>query len=216
MLKLLILDMDGLMLDTEQLYFSAFSTVCDRHGLSDCYDIYLKTVGADDDYERMVYTTSFPHLDGALFHAEVQAVCAQLMDAGRFQVKPGLFELLDAVDQMGSVRKAVVTSNREEVAAKLLSQAGILDRLDGGVFREMVSRGKPAPDAHLFCCRKFSVSPQEALVLEDSEYGLLAAQAAGIPVIAVPDLIEPSPQTLSKCLARCGRLDDVIPYLRNF
>ena len=215
MLKLVILDLDGLMLDTERIYLSAFSTVCARFGLPDHRDIYLKTIGADDEQERILYGAAFPHIDSNLFLDEIQAVSAQMIEDGHLTVKPGLFKLLDAIDQMGGILKAVVTSSLEEVSLKLLAQNGILHRLDGGVYREMVSNGKPAPDSHLLCCRMFSVSPGDALVLEDSENGLRAAQAAGIPAIAVPDLLEPSADILSRCLARCGDLEEVIPWLEK-
>ena len=215
MLKLIMLDMDGLMLDTERVYYQAFSEVCVRHGLPVCRDIYLKTVGRDDDMERKIYKESFAPLDGTLLHGEIQALCEEKLRSGTVDVKPGLFQLLDAVDRYGHIRKAVVTSNQREVAVDLLKKTGIFYRLDGGVYREMVTHGKPAPDSYRLCCELFSTLPGESLALEDSEPGIRAAQAAGTTVIAIPDLVEPSEEVLSGCLARCSDLEKVIPYLER-
>jgi beta-phosphoglucomutase-like phosphatase (HAD superfamily) len=213
MLKLVIFDMDGLMLDTERSYLTAFSEVCARYGLPDSRKVYLRTIGLDDKQEREIYRAVFPHIDADHFCAEVQVLCAEFLAAGLYAVKSGLFELLDAIDRIGHIRKAVVTSNLKAVSKEMLARHKILERLDGGVYRDMITRGKPAPDGHLLCCRMFPAAPREALVLEDSEAGLRAALAAGIPAIAVPDLLEPPPEVLSRCLARCDGLVDVIPYL---
>ena len=203
------------MLDTEQLYFHAFSQACTRHGLTGQREVYLRTIGVDDETELQIYQESFPQLDGRVFYSEIQAYCQEQIRIGHVAVKPGLFALFDAIDEYPGIRKAVVTSNRREMATALLTQTGVWERLDGGVYREMVSHSKPAPDAYELGCRLFSVPPREALVLEDSEPGLYAAQAAGIPVIVVPDLLEPSEQALSGCMARCSCLKEVIPYLHR-
>lgn len=212
MRKLIIFDMDGLMLDTEQLYFRAYTEVCLAHGLEAHRSTFLQMVGADDAAERAFYNEVYPQLGIGGFHAALQARRDALVDAGAYDVKPGLFDLFSAIEGLG-IPKAVVTANGQQAAVKMLAHCGILPHLDGGVYREMVARGKPAPDAHLLCCSRFAVAPKDALVLEDSETGLQASLAAGIPTIAVPDLMGPSKEVLSQCFARCDRLLDVIPFL---
>lgn len=214
MLKLVIFDMDGLMLDTEQLYCRAFVDTCLAFGQEPRREIYLSAVGRDDESEACIYQNAFPQIGGSVFYDAVQTKCAELISAGLYTTKPGLFELLDVIERRGGLRTAVVTSNREDAAKTLLTHVGVLpDRLNGAVYREMVARGKPFPDPYLLCCKNMGVAPQEALVLEDSEFGIRAAIGAGIPVIAIPDLVEPPPDVLSRCLARCNHLGEVIPYL---
>ena len=213
MAKLIIFDMDGLMLDTEQIYFRAFRDTSDSFGLTLRTDLYMQTIGADDEAELEIYKSAFPDLDGLAFHNAVQDRCAALMKAGEYSVKPGLFELLRAIESKGGIKTAVVTANRKKVAVDLLTKTGIMPHLNGGVYREMVTRGKPFPDSHLLCCQMFSANPWEALVLEDSEIGICAALSAEIPVIAIPDLAEPSDEVLAQCVARCNTLMDVIPFI---
>ena len=77
-------------------------------------------------------------------------------------------------------------------AEKYLKQAelnGFFDVVIGG---DKVKVSKPEPDIFIYACERLNVSPMKALVLEDSENGIRAARAAGIPVICIPDLKEPS------------------------
>jgi beta-phosphoglucomutase-like phosphatase (HAD superfamily) len=57
-----------------------------------------------------------------------------------------------------------------------------------------VERGKPAPDLFLLAARRIGVPPEECLALEDSDPGVLAARAAGMRVVIVPDQKRPSPE----------------------
>lgn len=212
MSKLIIFDMDGLMLDTEQLYFHAYTEVCTAYGVEAQRSIFLQMVGADSTTERTFYDAVYPQLGKGQFYGALKTCCNELIDAGSYEVKPGLFELFTAIERLG-IPKAVVTSNHESAALKMLERCGILSHLNGGVYREMVVHSKPAPDAYLLCCSLFSVAPKDALVLEDSEIGLRAALAAGIPVVAIPDLVHPSKETLSQCLAQYDSLLDVISLL---
>ena len=66
---------------------------------------------------------------------------------------------------------------------------GFFDVVIGG---DKVKVSKPEPDIFIYACERLNVSQMKALVLEDSENGIRAARAAGIPVICIPDLKEPS------------------------
>lgn len=215
-LKLIIFDMDGLMIDTEQINLRAFLETCISWGIEPRSEVYARTIGMDDEREVIIFQEEFPRLDAALFHEDMQKLCAKLIREELPAVKPGLFELFEVIEGRGGIKKAVVTSNTEEIAVDLLTRAGIMSHLDGGVYREMVDRGKPYPDSHLLCCRMLGAEPSETLVLEDSEIGAMAAFNAGIPVISIPDIVEPSPEVLDRCLTRLNSLNDVIPFLDKY
>jgi beta-phosphoglucomutase-like phosphatase (HAD superfamily) len=78
-----------------------------------------------------------------------------------------------------------------------------------------VEHSKPAPDLFLLASRRLGVAPKDCLVLEDSEAGVRAARAAGMDVIIVPDLVEPSPEVAAMALRVCLSLHEV-PALLNF
>lgn len=206
--KFVIFDMDGLMLDTENLYCKVFFEVCKAHNLSATREQYLHTVGMADSVEIELYKGFFQNFDGEVLHKEVQTECRRRMREGNIPVKTGLFELFDFLTAHG-IKKCVATSNYKEISEHVLQNAGILPHLDGGVYVDMVAHGKPAPDLFLRALADFSVMPDDALVLEDSENGVIAANAAGIRVIMVPDLIIPSEEITKKCFRVCKNLSEV-------
>ncbi len=77
----------------------------------------------------------------------------------------------------------------------------------------MGARGKPAPDLFLLAAEKLGADKSQSLVLEDSYAGVMAAHAAGIPVIVIPDLLSPNDEMRRVALACERSLFDIIPYL---
>ena len=82
-------------------------------------------------------------------------------------------------------------------------------------FGDKVKETKPAPDIFLGPCRDLGVDPADALVLEDSHNGILAAHRAGIPVVCIPDMKYPEPEFAEKTLAICENLLAAEKYLEK-
>jgi beta-phosphoglucomutase-like phosphatase (HAD superfamily) len=87
---------------------------------------------------------------------------------------------------------AVATSSRTEHAREKLRQAGLLDRFRIVIGADQVHRPKPDPEVYLKVAEFLGVEPRSCLALEDSEYGVRAAHAAGMTVVQVPDMIQPT------------------------
>ena len=213
MLKLVIFDLDGLMLDTERLYMKTLREACEAYGLTYETELYERVAGSGNEYEKQLYAEYFPHADIDEFYNYLQRIQEERLNNGEYEVKPGLFELIQAIEAQGGIKTAVVTCNTQAMSQKMLGEKGILPRLNGGVYCEMVSECKPSPEGYLRCCEMFGVKPWEALVLEDSAMGLRAALSAGIPTIAVPDIVQPPQNVLDRCYAQCASLNEVIPLL---
>jgi HAD superfamily hydrolase (TIGR01509 family) len=103
------------------------------------------------------------------------------------------------------------SSNRE-----LIDLALELARLDRffqvTVSSEEVPRGKPAPDVYLEATRRLGVDPREAAAIEDSRSGILAARAAGMCVVAIPNRhYPPDDETLAQADVVLGSLDELTP-----
>jgi HAD superfamily hydrolase (TIGR01509 family) len=91
----------------------------------------------------------------------------------------GVRELIEALD----VPYCMATSSSMERATVSLEVTGLLSLFAGKIFSSsMVARGKPAPDLFLHAAEKMGIAPVSALVIEDSEVGVLAAQRAGMTV----------------------------------
>ena len=109
----------------------------------------------------------------------------------------------------------VATSSDRLRVNEIFSSAKIESYFDDVICGNEVSKGKPDPEIFLTACKKAKVSPQEALVLEDSESGILAAYAGTIDVICIPDMKYPEKEYKEKTTIILDSLLDVIPYLEN-
>ena len=109
-------------------------------------------------------------------------------------LKKGAKELLDFLKNK-DYGIYLASSSGKERAHTILSGNGIDGYFDGGVFGDEIEHSKPAPDAFLKAKEKAGARAEECLVLEDSDAGIHAAYAAGIPVICIPDLKQPSEES---------------------
>jgi HAD superfamily hydrolase (TIGR01509 family) len=201
-----IFDMDGLMLDTERV----MRTACQRAAVAMGYRVedalYLQTIGRNGVDTRKVfidfYGEQFPYAElrrrWHLFRDEI-------FGAEGIQIKPGLLELLVYLDQC-NIPLGVATSTSRVRATQLLAATQLLPRFKTLTCGDEVSAGKPAPEIFLKAAQSLGVPPAECTVLEDSEAGIVAANAAGMRAICIPDLKQPSSAVSSLAFAVCESL----------
>jgi HAD superfamily hydrolase (TIGR01509 family) len=137
-----------------------------------------------------------------------------LVEREGLTVKPGLVELLDWLEA-NAIVKVVATSTRHARARAKLEKTGLLRRFAALVGGDDVEHGKPAPDIFLAAIERIDCAPADALVLEDSEAGLIAAARAGIPAIGVPDLADPPDLVLGHPPLVMRSLHDVRVHLAS-
>jgi HAD superfamily hydrolase (TIGR01509 family) len=189
--RAVVFDMDGLMLDTEPLAARAWTDAANACGVAFDTDVALRLVGRTFVDCRAVilehHGESYP-VD--VLMAQWGFAYDAIVEREGLRLKPGLLELLDWLEAQ-TIPKAVATSTRHARARSKLEQTALLPRFSALVGGDEVAQGKPAPDIFIAATARLRCSPADALVLEDSEAGLLAAARAGIPAIAVPDLVQP-------------------------
>ena len=78
-----------------------------------------------------------------------------------------------------------------------------------------MKRSKPFPDAYVAACAKAGQAPENCLVLEDSEAGILSGRDAGMTVICVPDMKEPSAEYRAMAARVLDSLSEVVEYLEE-
>ena len=103
----------------------------------------------------------------------------------------------------------MATSSSRRSAQEHLTHNGVYDRFHAIVAREDVERHKPNPDPFLKAADLLGVAPEHCLALEDSHNGVRAAHAAGMMTVMVPDLLAPTDEMRSLCLAIAESLHDV-------
>lgn len=209
---LVIFDMDGLMFDTERQYNAATLALMERHGITVNIDILFDAIGSSYfDVDRFLVHVPQGVDAKALLDSVPEAVTQALCRDG-VPVKKGLIRLLDLLRSQG-IAMCVATSTPISRSGPLLKAAGVWDYFQFVITGRDVAHGKPAPDIFLAACQRAGVSPEQALVLEDSANGAFASQKAGIPYIIVPDLKQPPKAAAESALAVAKDLDMVADML---
>ena len=183
----LILDMDGLMLDTEPIALRAVKQASHELGYAFPDDVFERMIGLSAQGGRDVLRHHF----GDTFPAETLGTLAatryqEYLDVGGVPHKPGLEDFLQFIDAR-RIPRAVATSTATDLATLLLRQAGVAHYFEIVVGGDQVSRGKPEPDIFLVAAERLGHRPVDCAVLEDSGPGIQAAAAAGMKSILIPD-----------------------------
>lgn len=215
MVKAVIFDMDGLMIDSERVTFEGYVEEYRKLGKVCTEEFYLTLLGkrVPEIYERN-YREFGREIDMDRIIGNVHRYMEERFRTEGVPVKKGLRELLEYLRANG-IAAVVATSSARGRVDRILSMAGLAEYFAASVCGDEVSRGKPDPETFLTACQKAGASPEEALVLEDSEAGIQAAHAGHIPVICVPDMKIPEERYAAMTARIVNSLLDVIPYLEE-
>jgi len=213
-LTAIIFDMDGLMLDSERIAQQAWQQAGAAQGYEIPTEVYLQAVGrTKQDTEATFKQALGQDFPFETLYDHKQQLVDQIIAQG-IPTKPGLFELLDLIDQWG-LQKAVATSTARPIATKKLSSSGLLGRFETIVCGDEIPNGKPAPDIFLTAAGLLNVPPAQCMVLEDSEAGIQAAHAAGMKPVMVPDLKQPSAEVAALAYSVSSSLLAIPAILQN-
>ena len=205
-LRGVIFDMDGLIFDTELLYYQATQIVADQMGIPYTKELYLAYVGVSDEEVWAAYHERFDEAFGhQMIEDFIQAAFHQTLEMfqrGEAELKPGIHELLHYLDEK-KIPRVLASSNQRKVIDTLLEAAGLKAEFPEIVCFDDVTRAKLA------------VPKEELVILEDSANGIHAAHGAGISVIMIPDLIAPTTIIEEKVLKVLPSLEDVPDFLET-
>lgn len=208
------LDMDGLMINTEDMYTEISQVLLERRGRSFSLELKRAMMGkpAPQAWAIMIAAHDLTD-DWETLQAETDVLFESLLPE-RIAPMPGLMSLLERLDQL-QLPRCVATSSHRAFAEEALGLCQLVDRVDFILTARDVAQGKPAPDIYLASAAKMKVEPRQMLVLEDSMTGMEAGLAANACVVAVPNPCFaniPLPQVFT----RCDRLDhpDILKLLQ--
>lgn len=212
MIKAIIFDMDGLMIDSERVTFECYQEILKGMNLTMDEEFYKTLLGKPlkGIYQRFydVYGNDFPIEDVI---KDVHALMAKRFETEGVPIKTGLKSLLEYLKENNYKTIVATSSNRDRVDT-ILSQAQITDYFDDSICGDEVIKGKPNPEVFLKSCQKLGVNVDEAIVLEDSEAGIQASYDAGIKVICIPDMKYPEKQYEEKTFKILKDLNGVTEY----
>ena len=188
MIRAIVFDFDGLILDTEEPVYRSWVEVYEAHGQTLPFERWVQIVGST--------TTEFHpqrHLEERLGRPLSQEVTDRRI--GRRtemilaqQVLPGILQYIDDATSLG-LKLGVASSSTRDWVRGHLERLGILGRFGCVRCRDDVNNAKPAPDLYLAVLDCLGVSPSEALSIEGSPNGVIAAKRAGMLCVAIPNSI---------------------------
>ena len=129
--------------------------------------------------------------------------------------KPGLIEMLSFLERR-KLPVTVATSSDQEYASLSLRVAGLEGRFQYLITGDQVLHGKPAPDIYHVSTRRLGVSAARCVAVEDSDAGVVAASAAGMIALLIPDLKPPSPEASSAAYCVLDSLYDAKDLISSF
>jgi HAD superfamily hydrolase (TIGR01509 family) len=192
MLKALIFDFDGLILDTETPEVDVWTQIYAEHGFDFPFKDWVQTVGgyglSTFDAAEHLSLLSQGRLDPASMRARHRGESDSIIH--RSPVMPGVADHIRDAKQFG-LKLAISSSSSHEWVDTHAKRLGVFDDFDVIVCADDVGVGrtKPNPDLFLMALNQLQVQRHEAMVFEDSPNGVKAANRAGIFVVAVPNPI---------------------------
>lgn len=214
MVKLVIFDVDGLILDTESIWQEAWQDVGMKHNLDFLGTrTFLKCVGLSGKVAEanVIEDLKDVPIDPLAIMEECRCLGKKYLKE-RLRLKPGVVRLLQEIKKQG-IPVAIATTTTKDLTYERLTQVGILSYFDYLLCGDEVVHRKPDPEIYLKVLSHFNCEGKDALVLEDSIVGVEAGYQAGAHVIMVPDLIPAGLRQQEICDSIVSSLEDVIPFI---
>lgn len=186
MIKAVIFDVDGLMIDSERFHFDVLGLLLAKYGKEPSEAWFEPMIGMDniEGAEFVIQEAHLPLTPEAYIQEKYDIMLKLLPEVSK--PNPGLLDLLQ--DLISAGLKLGVASNSFAVYVKIALEAlGVIDDFHCILSADDVEKAKPAPDMYLLAANCLDVAPEDCLVLEDSPHGMMAALAAGMACAVVPN-----------------------------
>jgi HAD superfamily hydrolase (TIGR01509 family) len=207
-----VFDLDGVLLDTEELWNEARLQIVEERGGRWREDAQRAMMGmSSHEWSRYMHEELGVPDPPEQISGEVVRRLEELYRE-RLPLIPGA---LDTVRRLAARWPlAIASSSNRPLIDLFLELTGTAGLFRATVSSEEVERGKPAPDVYTEAARRLEVDPARCAALEDSENGIRSAAAAGMKVIAVPNAVyPPSAEALALAAVAAASLDEVDPSL---
>lgn len=215
MIKAVIFDMDGVLIDTEKWLQQYWRQAAAEAGfdMTKEHTLSIRSLAGKyaAPYLQGIFGEKFSYWD--IRERRKELMKEHIAQHG-IEKKPGVDEVLDYLRSHG-IRTAVATATDPVRAKEYLTKIGIYDKFDEVVCATMVENGKPKPDVYLYACKQIGERPEDCIAVEDSPNGVRSAVDAGIRTVMVPDLARPDEETAKIITAEANTLFDLILMLED-
>ncbi len=187
MIKAIIFDMDGTLVDSEKLHYQSWKIVLENHGVpSFSFEEFLGYVGTSNEKIATEYHAAYNlKQTSAALVTEKQQLHLKKLD--EVEAMPGIFTVIHRFKE--KLRLGIASSSHLielQRIINVLNLEGIFEHIIGG---DMITHRKPHPEIYQRSCALFGLSPEQCLAIEDSEPGVTAAKTAGLYTIAIPNAL---------------------------
>jgi HAD superfamily hydrolase (TIGR01509 family) len=187
MIKAIIFDFDGTIMDTESTAFRIWREIYETHGHELTIEKWSECIGIPnssfDPYEDLTELTgqALDRLEMALDYARQESEYNKGLP-----LLPGIENIILTAKSMG-LKLGIASSADHAWIDEHLGRRRLLNRFDAIICREDTMRHKPFPEPYLAAVERLGCTPNEAIAIEDSPNGIRAAKAAGLFCVAVPN-----------------------------
>lgn len=191
MIKGVIMDMDGTMLDTENLSILAWDYAGEKMGVGKAGFMVPRVVGYSTENANRIIRDQFGENFNIKKFRKIKCDYAvRWMKKNAPPLKPGITELLDFLNER-NIPYSIATSTGTKLAKQRLKKAGLLKRCPLIIGGDMVKKGKPDPEIFEKARQLIGTDRNDCIVIEDSPAGAMGAHNGGFRVVLVPDLVTP-------------------------
>ncbi|TCD13396.1 HAD-IA family hydrolase [Oricola cellulosilytica] len=194
-LRAVIFDVDGTLAETEELHRLAFNRTFEEAGLPwvwgrELYGRLLKVTGGRERLEVYADETGSEAVDAAKLHRRKTEIYGAFMTRGNVDLRPGIERIMRDSLSRGIKLAIATTTSRPNVYRLFEATVGLdlLSEFHSIRTGEDVTHKKPDPEVFALSLKDLGMSADECVVFEDSENGLRAAKALGIPTVATPSI----------------------------
>lgn len=193
MINAVIFDMDGLLFDTEIIYFECYRKAAAEWGLDFTFELFAACIGISrEEAERFMKQHFGQDVDPAkIHHRTYELVEEYLQKGGPIPFRPGAKEAVKFFYDKG-LKIGLASSNMRKWAEFYLRQSGLFDYFSAITTCEEVKNLKPDPEVYLKTAHKLQVPAEKCLAFDDSAAGATAAIAAGMRTCMVPQISKPT------------------------
>lgn len=189
MTEAVIFDMDGLIIDSEPIWREAEINVFKSMGLDLTEDMCRQTMGMRID-EVVIYWRSFFTWEEDNKQVETKIIFEVIrLIKSKGKALPGIIETIQKLHQ-SSIQLAIASSSHMKIINTVVDQLKIREYFNIIHSAEFEKYGKPHPQVFITTANLLKVSPNNCLVFEDSRHGMIAALAAKMKVIVIPEYPE--------------------------
>jgi HAD superfamily hydrolase (TIGR01509 family) len=211
--KAVIFDLDGLLLDTEVLSKRAWIIAAKKFGYIITDNLYEKVIGITETETMKIFVDSLGNdFPAKKINEQRLQIIDEMMEEEGVNKKQGYNQLIDYLAKR-KIKKAIATSSNYQIAIKKMKMAGIFNDFDYLSTGDKVEKGKPEPHIFLNAAKGLEIEPKQCIAFEDSDDGTTAATTAGMKVIIVPDLKEPSQDSRNKAHMVIKNLEEGIALI---